>query len=312
MVVEFEDASTTSAVEKPIYLARVSSLTTGPPLQIKKVGWIQQQFLTLARLDDRDMPGDCLGTRSQTESDCWKTETEIGTPARVEAETWKFARQRSSSRALGTRGLYVLWNYYAANSHAATPAPFLQPCTFFWPDLVDRKLHTEPRITHIPMHNTRLRSRAYCAHTNASPLISGQQKVHDVRSDRVSFQSRTRSTSTSRKYSTLLNVNVVARSTLMRAHISMHNAVVRPGYLQQSTWHPVRSGFLTLSTCPGSDMTAGTSVQACFCQGSMYVYMYMEYWSSSVKLRRANPQDAHACVSYRCCGSLVQRSTSVK
>ena len=68
------------------------------------------------------MPGHCLGKRSQTESECWKTETEIGTPARVEAETWKFARQRSSSRALGTRGLYVLWNYYAANSHAATPA----------------------------------------------------------------------------------------------------------------------------------------------------------------------------------------------
>ena len=48
-------------------------------------------------------------------------------------------------------------------------APFLQPCTFFWPDLVDRKLHTEPRITRIPMHNTRLRSRAYCAHTDARP-----------------------------------------------------------------------------------------------------------------------------------------------
>ena len=52
----------------------------------------------------------------------FKTETEIGTPTRVEAETWKFARQRGSSPALGTRGLYVLWNCYAANSHAATPA----------------------------------------------------------------------------------------------------------------------------------------------------------------------------------------------
>ena len=29
-------------------------------------------------------------------------------PTRVEAETWKFARQRGSSPALGTRGLYVL------------------------------------------------------------------------------------------------------------------------------------------------------------------------------------------------------------
>ena len=68
----------------------------------------------------------------------FKTETEIGTPARVEAETWKFARQRGSSRALGTRGLYVLWNYYAANSHAATPAPRrqrswrLSACLFLW------------------------------------------------------------------------------------------------------------------------------------------------------------------------------------
>ena len=30
----------------------------------------------------------------------------------------------------------------------------------------------------------------------------------------------------------------------------------------------------------------------------------MGYWSSSVRLRRANPQNAHACVSYRCCGSV--------
>ena len=29
--------------------------------------------------------------------------------------------------------------------------------------------HTEPRITRIPMHSTRLRSRAYCAHTDARP-----------------------------------------------------------------------------------------------------------------------------------------------
>ena len=47
--------------------------------------------------------------------------------------------------------------------------------------------------------------------------------------DRVSFQARTRSISTSRKCSTRLNV--VARSTLMRAFRAMNNAVVRPGYL---------------------------------------------------------------------------------
>ena len=36
----------------------------------KKVGWIQQQFVTLARLADRGMPGHGLGTRNQTESEC--------------------------------------------------------------------------------------------------------------------------------------------------------------------------------------------------------------------------------------------------
>ena len=67
----------------------------------------------------------CLAMASTRAVRLWvrvfKTETEIGTPARVEAETWKFARQRGCSRALGTRGLYVLWNYCAANSYAATP-----------------------------------------------------------------------------------------------------------------------------------------------------------------------------------------------
>ena len=94
----------------------------------KKVRWIQQQFVTLARLADRGMPGHGpLGTRNQTESECWKTETEIGTPARVEAETWKFARQRGSSRALGTRGLYVLWNY--SRFHLTLPLREASPRT---------------------------------------------------------------------------------------------------------------------------------------------------------------------------------------
>ena len=76
MVVEFEDASTSFCGRKTHLFGSVSSPTTGPPLQIKKVGWIQQQFVTLARLADRGLPGHCLGTRSQTESECWKTETE--------------------------------------------------------------------------------------------------------------------------------------------------------------------------------------------------------------------------------------------
>ena len=70
-------------------------------------------------------------------------------------------------------------------------------------------------------------------------------------------------------------------------------------------------GFLDALNMPwvwhdGLRASTGTSVQACFCQGSMYVYMY---WSSTVRLRRAKPQDAHACVSYRCCGSLTLGST---
>ena len=109
-----------STVEKA-YLVCASSFT-GPPRQKKELHGFKKQFVTPARLGDRGIPGHVLGKRSQTESECSKTETEIGTPARVEAETWKFARQRGSSRALGTRGLYVLWNCYAANSHAATPA----------------------------------------------------------------------------------------------------------------------------------------------------------------------------------------------
>ena len=47
----------------------------------------KKQFVTPARLGDRDIPGHVLGKRRQTESECSKTETEIGTPARVEAET---------------------------------------------------------------------------------------------------------------------------------------------------------------------------------------------------------------------------------
>ena len=87
---------------------------------LKELDGFKQQSVTPARFADRGIPGHGLGKRSQTESECWKTETEIGTPTRVEAETWKFARQRGSSRALGTRGLYVLWNDCAANSHDLT------------------------------------------------------------------------------------------------------------------------------------------------------------------------------------------------
>ena len=118
------------------------------------------------------------------------------------------------------------------------PAPFLQPCTFF----LARPGRSQAPHAHRAAHNAHTDAqykateprllRAYRCKARLSPA---SKKVHDVRSDRVSFQSRTRSTSTSRKYSTRLNVNVVARSTLMRAHIAMNNAVLRPGYLQQST-----------------------------------------------------------------------------
>ena len=118
MVVEFEDASTSFCGLKSLF---GSCLFThdGASTSNKRVGWIQQQFVTPARSRHawpwpRHAQSDWVRV--------FKTEIEIGTPARVEAKTWKFARRRGCSRALGTRGLYVLWNYYAANSHAATPA----------------------------------------------------------------------------------------------------------------------------------------------------------------------------------------------
>ena len=79
--------------------------------------------------------------------------------------------ERAPHRRVGLGFCHSRYIYIGIGGPTAIfePAPFLQPCTFFWPDLVDRKLHTEPRITRIPMHNTRLRSRAYCAHTNARP-----------------------------------------------------------------------------------------------------------------------------------------------
>ena len=70
MVVEFEDASTSFCGRKAHLFGSCLFTHGGPPLQIKKVGWIQQQFVTPERLADRGMPGHCLGTRSQTESEC--------------------------------------------------------------------------------------------------------------------------------------------------------------------------------------------------------------------------------------------------
>ena len=134
------------------------------------------------------------------------------------------------------------------------------------------------------------------------PLISGQQKVHDVRSDRVSFQSRTRSTSTSRKYSTRMKVNVVARSTLMRAFIAMHNAVVRPGYLQQSTWHPARSD-LSWRSQHALGLHDGLLAVPVFKHALSRIHVRVHVDGILIEFRRANPQNAHACVSYRCCGS---------
>ena len=51
----------------------------------------------------------------------WNWNSCAGTRSRP--KTWRFARQRGSSRALGTRGLCVLWNCCAENSHANTRAP---------------------------------------------------------------------------------------------------------------------------------------------------------------------------------------------
>ena len=123
MVVKFEDASTSFCGWKPIF---GSCLFTHD--------WAS----TLNKKSSMDSTTVCDTSKIRRSRYAWpwprhaqsewvrvlKTETEIGAPARVEAETWTFACQCGSSRALGTRGLYVLWNYCAANSHAATPAIF--------------------------------------------------------------------------------------------------------------------------------------------------------------------------------------------
>ena len=128
------------------------------------------------------MPGHGLGTRNQTESECWKTETEIGTPARVEAETWKSARQRGSSRALGTRGLYVLWNYYAANSHAATPAVFFLPNIFC---VHVRKLGTSVRKSMAKSDLQNLQNRYQCPFGADKPLICHSEKRYTRAKSRI-------------------------------------------------------------------------------------------------------------------------------
>ena len=63
--------------------------------------------------------------------------------------------------------------------------------------------HTEPRKTRIPMHNTRLRSRAYmyCAHTDARPAPPASKKymtskgrigfLFSLRLDRLHLQENT-------------------------------------------------------------------------------------------------------------------------
>ena len=173
---------------------------------------------------------------------------------------------------------------------------------FFWPDLVDRKLHTEPHITRIPMHNTRLRSRAYCAHTDARPayLQPAKSTWRPVGSGFFSV-----SDSIDFNFKKILNSPECQRCR--KVHIDI-DACSRKARLSSAKYMiSSQIGFLdalTLWTCAGSDMTAYQyQCSSMLCQGSMYVYMYMGYWSSSVRLRRANSQDAHACVRYRYCGS---------
>ena len=116
------------------------------------------------------------------------------------------------------------------------PAPFLQPCTFFWPDLVDRKpphqaahnAHTDAQYKATEPRLLRAyRCKARFSPTSKKYMTSGRIGfLFSMGLARLQLQE---------KYSTRMNVNVVARSTLMRAFIAMHNAVVRSGYLQQST-----------------------------------------------------------------------------
>ena len=121
MVSEFEDASTSFLAVEKAFLVCVSSLTTGHRLQWKS--WMDSTTgCDTSKIGRSRHAWPCPRHAQSDWVQVVKTETEIGTPERVETETWKIARQRGSSPAPGTRGLYVLWNYYAANSHAATPA----------------------------------------------------------------------------------------------------------------------------------------------------------------------------------------------
>ena len=96
-------------------------------------------------------------------------------------------------------------------------------------------------------------------------------------------------------------MNVVARSTLMRAHNHSDAQCSSKARLSSAKFMTSSQiGFLDALNMPWvwhDGLRASTCVQACFCQGSMYVYMQMGYWSSSVRLRRASRQSSRcACV----------------
>ena len=109
MVVEVEEASTSFlAVKKPI---RFVPFHSERGIHFKK-SWMYSTTVCDTSKIRRSRHAWPWPQHAQSDwVRLFKTETENGTPARVEAETWKFARERRSSWALRMRGLYVLWNY---------------------------------------------------------------------------------------------------------------------------------------------------------------------------------------------------------
>ena len=80
--------------------------------------------------------------------------------------------ERAPHRRVGLGFCHSRYIYIGIGGPTAIfePAPFLQPCTFFWPDLVDRKPpHRAAHNAHTDAQYKATEPRLYCAHTDARP-----------------------------------------------------------------------------------------------------------------------------------------------
>ena len=127
--------------------------------------------------------------------------------------------------------------------------------------------HTEPRITRIPMHNTRLRSRAYCAHTDARPayLRPAKSTWRPVGSgffsvsDSMDFNFRKILNSHERERCRKVHIDACIHSD---AQCSSKAGLSSAKYMTSS-----QIGFLDALNMPGfchDGLPLSTSVQTCF------------------------------------------------